>query len=102
MPYGLYTKFLTQPGKRDALRDLLLQAAKGVADLPACRLYVVNEDTAAEDALWVTEIWDDAAAHAASLQMPGAKELIAQAMPLMAGRPEQVKLHVSGGHGPVS
>ncbi|MFG2576881.1 putative quinol monooxygenase [Streptomyces sp. NPDC048481] len=97
---GHYVKFRTREGQRDALVEILLHAAELAHDAAGCELYIVNTTPDAEDVVWVTEIWSDAAAHAASLSAPGTKELIGQALPLLAGPPERIDLHPAGGIGP--
>ncbi len=47
----------------------------------------------------VTEIWDSEEEHSASLSIEGVKELISEALPLLADPPEQIKLDVLGGKG---
>ena len=42
------------------------------------------EDPADDVTVWVTEVWTDAVAHKASLQLPAVKAVIAQALPLIA------------------
>ncbi|MEV0528589.1 putative quinol monooxygenase [Streptomyces sp. NPDC050439] len=96
---GHYVKFRTQPGRRDALVKILLQAAERTQDVPGCELYIVNTTPREDDIVWVTEIWASAADHTASLSAPGAKELIGQALPLLAGPPERIDLHPAGGTG---
>ncbi len=67
--------------------------------MPGCLSYVVAEDPEDADALWVTEVWVDQAAHRASLQLPAVKALIEQARPLIAGFDSQRQTHVLGGIG---
>ena len=51
-------------GKRDALASMLLDATEA---MPGCLSYVIATDPADADALWITEVWDSAASHKASL-----------------------------------
>lgn len=99
MTYGLVGKFTAQPGARDDLRDLLLEAARLLAANPQCLQYLVG--TAAEDAdgVWVTELWTDRAAHAASLEPAEIRAVIQQARPLIAGMSDRTELDVHGGKG---
>jgi len=53
--------------------------------MPGCLAYVVAEDVADADALWVTEIWENKAAHEASLSLPAVRAAIATGRPLIAG-----------------
>ena len=97
--YGLHVRFEAQAGQGDALAAILLEAAAGVQALEACRLYLVSRSPEDADTVWVTEAWTDRAAHDASLEDPGAGELIGRAMPLLAGRPDATELAPAGGKG---
>jgi quinol monooxygenase YgiN len=97
--YGMQGKLTAQPGKRDEFIQILLRAASLVGQLPTCHLYTVSEDLADENDILIVEIWDDKAAHDASLQDPTVRALIGEAMPLMAGAPSSVEFNVVGGHG---
>ncbi len=79
--YGLIGKMTALPGQRDALTAILLE---GLGRMPGCLSYVVAHDPADGDAVWVTEVWTDEAAHRASLQVPEVREAIRKAMPLIA------------------
>lgn len=93
--YGLIGSFKAAEGRRPELIKLLL-AESGA--LPGCLSYVVAEDPADEVTIWVTEVWTDAAAHKASLQLPAVKAVIAQAMPLIAAFGEHRETRPVGGH----
>ncbi len=97
--YGMTGKLIAQSGKRDELATLLLRAAQMVGQMPGCRLYAVTEDVADETVVWVMEIWDDKAAHDASLQDGLVQALIAEARPLLGGPPDGAELRIVGGHG---
>lgn len=92
--YGLIGKMTAIPGQRDALTAILLE---GLAGMPGCLSYIVAHDPVEGDLLWITEVWTDAAAHAASLQQPSVREAIRQGRPLIAafGAP-QVTTPVGG------
>jgi quinol monooxygenase YgiN len=96
--FALFGKLSAQPGRADELAALLTGGA-GVADNPACRLYVVNRSDAEPDAIWVYEVWDDEAAHRASLEDPAVREAIARGRPLIAGISGQVRMEAVGGKG---
>jgi quinol monooxygenase YgiN len=95
----MHVRFSARPGRGDELAAILLEAADGVRALGACLLYMVSRSPDDGDAVWVTEAWTDRAAHDASLQDPGARELIGRAMPLLAGAPEATELAPLGGKG---
>lgn len=79
--YGLIGKMTATPGQRDALTAILLE---GLGRMPGCLSYIVAHDPANEDAIWVTEVWTDEAAHRASLQVPEVRAAIRKAMLLIA------------------
>lgn len=94
--YGLIGKMLSTPGQRDALVTILLE---GVSGMPGCLSYVVAEDPADATAIWITEVWDSEASHAASLALPSVRDAIARGRPLIAGFGERVVTAPVGGHG---
>jgi quinol monooxygenase YgiN len=94
--HGLIGKMIAKPGQRDELARVLLA---GIGSMPGCLSYVVALDPKDADALWVTEVWTDAAAHAASLELPQVKAAIAKGRPLIAGFGDYVTTVPIGGHG---
>lgn len=94
--YGRIGKLRVAPGKRDALAEVLLEGARG---MPGCRSYVVAHDPNDADVLWVTEVWDDAASHRASLDLPSVREAIAKGRPWIVGFEDAVETEPVGGHG---
>ena len=79
--YGLIGSFKAAPGLRDELVALLLA---GTGDMPGCRSYVVAQDPAEPDTVWITEVWDDAASHQASLHLPAVRAMVPADAPLMS------------------
>jgi quinol monooxygenase YgiN len=96
--FALFNKLTAHPGKGDELAALLAGGA-GVADNAACRLYVVNRSEEEPDAVWVYEVWDDEAAHHASLEDPAVREAIARGRPLIVEVSGQVRMRAVGGKG---
>ena len=94
--YGLIGKMLASPGQRDALIEVLLG---GVSGMPGCLSYVVARDPNDANGIWVTEVWDTQASHAASLALPSVKAAIAKGRPLIAGFETHVVTEPVGGHG---
>jgi len=88
-----------QPGQRDALVAILLE---GVESMPGCLSYVIAHDPTDADAVWITEAWDNAESHRASLQLPQVQAAIARARPIIAGFGERFETIPIGGHGLVS
>jgi quinol monooxygenase YgiN len=60
---------------------------------------VIATDPADADALWITEVWDSAASHKASLGLPAVQTTIAKARPLIAGFSNKVETEPIGGYG---
>lgn len=94
--YGLIGKIVAAPGQREALMAILLE---GLSNMPGCLSYIVARDSRDSDALWVTEVWDRQASHAASLNLPSVKAAIAKGRPLIAGFGERFETEPVGGHG---
>jgi quinol monooxygenase YgiN len=94
--YGLIGKMMAVPGRRDALLAILLE---GSGEMPGCLSYVVAADPADPDAIWVTEVWESEASHAASLALPSVQQAIARGRPLIAGFGQRVVTTPLGGHG---
>ena len=94
--YGLIGRFLAAPDKRDELVSILLEA---VGDMPGCLSYVVATDPSDTDSIWITEVWDSAESHKASLGLPQVQAAIARARPLIAGFNEHIQTAPVGGHG---
>jgi quinol monooxygenase YgiN len=78
--FGLIGKMSAKAGKRDSLIAPMLE---GVDAMPGCLSYIVAKDVAHENGIWVTEVWDSEASHAASLKIPAVSAVIAKAMPLI-------------------
>lgn len=94
--YGLIGKMRAVAGQRDALVAILLD---GVAGMPGCLSYVIAQDPADADAIWVTEVWDSQASHKASLSLPSVQDAISRGRPLIAGFDQRIETVPVGGHG---
>jgi quinol monooxygenase YgiN len=79
--YGLIGRMTASPGRRDELVAILLE---GTGEMPGCLSYIVATDPADENAIWITEVWDRAESHAASLSLPAVRAAIAKGRPLIA------------------
>ena len=80
--FGLIGKMMAAPGQRDALIGILLEST---TTMPGCLSYIVAKDVKDENAIWISEVWDNKDSHAASLTLPEVKAAIAKARPLIAG-----------------
>jgi quinol monooxygenase YgiN len=97
--FGLHGKLTAQAGQRDALVNILLEAADLLGGAPGCEMYFVSTSLTEPDAIWVTEVWRSEADHAASLSFPGVRELIAKAKPLIASMSDSARTVPIGGKG---
>jgi quinol monooxygenase YgiN len=98
VPYGYLGSMRTQPGRRDEVIQILLGGADGLR-AAGCQVYAVGVAEADPDVIWVTEIWDSAEQHDASLQLPETKVAIASARPMLTGEFTRQELTVLGGLG---
>ena len=80
--YGLLGQMIAQPGQRAALVAIL---AEGTGSMPGNIAYLIGEDSANPDAIWIVELWANKEAHAASLGLPEVQAAIAKGRPLIAG-----------------
>lgn len=87
--YGLHGKLKASSGKGDDLASILKEASALVATAKGCHLYLVSQDLHDRDAIWITEVWDTKEDHDQSLHLPGVRELISKAIPILDGQPEK-------------
>lgn len=80
-PYGVIGKMLAKPGLRDALITVLIDGSNA---MPGCLSYIVAKDAREPDAIWITELWSNRAAHDDSLKLDQVKAAIAKGRPLIA------------------
>ena len=66
--YGLIVKLTAATGCRAELIEVL--GGDDSQTIAGCRSFIVAEDLADEDVLWITEVWDSEASHKASLELP--------------------------------
>ena len=98
--YLLHGKLSALSGKGDDLEKILLEASQLMSSAKGCKLYMVSRDVNQAEDIWITEIWDSKEDHDNSLSVPGVKELIGQAMPILDGMPQKgQELKLKGGHG---
>lgn len=94
--YGIIGQMLAAPGKREALIDILRENERG---MPGCLSYIIARDAENPDAIWVSEVWDSADSHKASLALETVKTAIAKARPIIAGFGPRVETEPVGGIG---
>ena len=59
--------------------------------VPGCLSYAVALERSDPDALWVTEVWEDEDAHAASLGLPAVREAIERGRSLIASFDQRIE-----------
>lgn len=96
--YGLHGRIDATEGNGDELAAALLAEVELLGD-HGCLLYLVSRGADAPDAVYVYEVWTDAAAHRASLELPSVQAAIAKARPIIAGMSERVEFTPQGGLG---
>ena len=93
--YGLIAQIVFVDRGRSEVAAILA----GIGEMPGCVSYVVAEDIAREDALWVTEVWESRKAHAASLELPAVRAAIEAGSPLIVGFEHRIETKPIGGPG---
>lgn len=96
--YGLHGRIDATEGHGDDLAGYLLADVEVLRD-HGCLLYLVSRRDDAPDAVYVYEVWTDAAAHQASLQLATVQDAITKARPIIAGMSERVEFTPQGGLG---
>lgn len=94
--FGLIGNLKAVAGQREALLAILME---NVGDMPGCLSYVVAEDPRDPDGIWISEAWDSADSHKASLSIPAIRDGIERARPLIAGFGQYIETRPVGGHG---
>ncbi len=79
--FGLIVKLTILPGRREEMIGILKESA---VNMPGCLSYVVAGDSVDENAIWVTEVWDSAASHDASLSLPAVKNAASRAKTIVS------------------
>lgn len=74
-------------GQEEALVGCLLRAAEAMRAVEGCLLYIVGRSAVDPGTVRVFEVWKSKEAHDNSLSLPGVRALIAEALPLIDGRP---------------
>lgn len=80
--YGIVGQMKAAPGKRAELIGYLME---GTQAMPGNLAYIIAEDLADPDSIWITEVWRSKDDHAASLSLPSVQQAIAKGRPLIAG-----------------
>jgi quinol monooxygenase YgiN len=85
----------TLPGRRDELVAHLTRRSDALARA-GCLVYEVGVNDEQPDTVFVVELWESAAAHRASLQLPEVQAAIAEARPWLSGEFGGFRFDVAG------
>ncbi|MEQ9310779.1 MAG: putative quinol monooxygenase [Balneolaceae bacterium] len=99
MKYGLQGKLFAQSGKGNELASILVEAAELMKSAKGCHIYIVGQQAENKHTVCISEVWDSKEAHNESLNLPGVRELIGRAMPILEGQPESFEVDIIGGQG---
>ena len=98
--YGLNATLIAKDGKSNELSQILLEASKLMQEAEGCHLYAIGKSKTNANEILITEIWDSKEAHDNSLKIPGVRELIGQAIPILDRNPEKgQEVDILGGLG---
>lgn len=78
--YGLITKLTVVSGKRDEMIAILKE---GAVDMPGCLGYVIARDSADENGIWITEVWESITKHHVSLELPAVRNSMSRGKALI-------------------
>jgi quinol monooxygenase YgiN len=85
--YLLHGSLSAKENHQKELSQILVEASKLMQTAKGCELYTVSLDPNDKQQVWITEIWTTKEDHDNSLSVAGVRELITQAMPLLANPP---------------
>lgn len=98
--YFLQGKLTAQPGLASELAKVLLEASQLVSRAKGCQLYLISKAADDPQSVYITEVWNSKEDHDNSLNLDGVKQLISQAIPMLAFPPEKgMEMEVLGGYG---
>ena len=83
MEFSVYGRMTAQPGQRDALIERFKDVLRiGIPGLESCSIHTVLDEP---DAVWITQIWTDRAAHDTGTRSDVVAAATARVMALVAG-----------------
>lgn len=84
----LIGKLIAKQGEREKLTEIMKRASNLMQEkAKGCELYAVGHVDGDENTVYITEIWATKEDHEASLAVEGVRELIGEAMPILAEMP---------------
>ncbi|MCF2946698.1 antibiotic biosynthesis monooxygenase [Paraglaciecola aquimarina] len=88
--FGMQVALTAEAGKGGALAVIMLKAQELVTAMSGCQAYIVQLSVSDEHTILITEVWENKAAHQASLANPQVLALITQAKPLITNMQHQI------------
>jgi quinol monooxygenase YgiN len=95
MTFANVGKLGVKLGTREQLVEILTRPS-GAMGQHGCLLYEVGINDDEPDMVFVSELWESRAAHAASLELESVRAAIAEAMPLLSGDTDGYRFEVIG------
>jgi quinol monooxygenase YgiN len=100
---GRLMTMTARPGRGNDLAAALVAVASGLRDFPGCEMYLISQDRADPDTVYVVEIWADEAAANAALDAArtatGDGVSMADVLAMLTGQPHRIDLVPLGGIG---
>lgn len=95
--YSVNGKLMASSGNGPMLRQYLLEAAAGMEAVDNCYCYIVGVNQEEPDAVYIYEVWENQAAHRASLELDVFRKLIEKAKPIIVSMSNDPDLTIIGG-----
>lgn len=90
MKYLLQGSLIAKQGEREKLTEIMQRAsALMLSKAKGCEQYAVGHSEGDENTVYITEIWTTKEDHGNSLSVEGVRELIGEAMPILAEMPKK-------------
>ncbi len=90
--YLLQGTLIAKPGFREELTEILKRASRLMKEkAKGCEMYAVGHRAGDPHTVFITEVWATKKDHDASLAVDGVRELIGEAMNILAEMPKQGK-----------
>ena len=99
MYYGKQGYIEAIDNQKEALMNILLEAAHAMKDIEGCIVYSVGLDYFQSNKIYIYEVWKDEHSHQSSLSNPIVLNLIKHARPLIKSMESYPTLHIYGGKG---
>lgn len=85
--FSVYARISAQPGQRDTVIELINEAVRTGGETSGLISYSINAPLDEPDALWVTQLWIDKAAHDTTTHSEPVKAVSQRMVSLLAAPP---------------